>query len=68
MNSPYTAIRVATIWVPRTAIQRIRAGLIDQNGPRVRVRKIVRWPAIESFRYIKVWTWLRSRWKTRSPR
>jgi len=26
---------------------------MDQNGPRVRVRKIVRWPATDSFRYIQ---------------
>jgi hypothetical protein len=27
---------------------------MDQNGPRVRVRKMVRWPATESFRYMRV--------------
>ena len=42
MNIPYTAIRVASVCVPSTASNRIRAGRIDQNGPRVRVRKIVR--------------------------
>jgi nucleotide-binding universal stress UspA family protein len=35
--------------VPTTAIQRIFAGRIDQNGPRVRVRKIVRWHATLAF-------------------
>ena len=29
---------------------------MDQNGPRVRVRKIVRCPATDSFKYISVWS------------
>ncbi len=68
MNSPYTAINVAMAWVPRTAIHRMRAGRIDQNGPRVRVKKMVRCPATDSMRYIRVCScgWPRS--KTRSPR
>ena len=47
--------------VPNTATHRMRAGRIDQKGPRVRVRKIVRCPATDSFRYISVWMCARSR-------
>ena len=45
MNSPATAMRVARVWLPQTAISRMRAERMDQKSPRVRVRKIVRWPA-----------------------
>ena len=48
-------IRYADNRLMGTGVLRTRAGRIDQNGPRVRVRKIVRWPATDSFRYISVW-------------
>ena len=35
-------IAVPLFWVPMTAIKRMRAGRIDQKGPRVRVTKMVR--------------------------
>jgi len=38
----------------------IFAGGMDQNGPRVRVRKIVRCPATDNFKYISVWMCARS--------
>jgi hypothetical protein len=41
IDTPYTAIRVAASCVPSTAIQRTRAVRMDQNGPRVRVSKIL---------------------------
>ena len=47
MNRPYTAISVAITWVLTTASTRIGAGFDDQNGPRVRVRKMVRCPATD---------------------
>jgi hypothetical protein len=48
---------VATACVPHTAMNKIREGRIDQNGPRVRVRKIVRCPAtdhIQTLMYLNV--------------
>jgi len=52
MKTPYTAISVATAWVPNTAINKIFAGRMDQKGPRVRVRNMVRCPATDIFKYI----------------
>jgi hypothetical protein len=40
--------------VPITALNSTGARRVDQNGPQVRVTKLVRWPATESFRYISV--------------
>ena len=54
IQAPYTATRVAMTCVPNTAIKRIQAGRVDHQGPRVRVWKIVRWPATESIKYIIV--------------
>ena len=42
---------VATNCVPTTAKNKIGAGRVDQNGPRVRVMKMVRCSATDSFRY-----------------
>ena len=42
MKTPSAARIVARSWVPRTAPNRIGAGLKDQNGPRVLATKIVR--------------------------
>ena len=64
MKTPYTAISVATAWVPNTAINKIFAGRMDQKGPRVRVRNMVRCPATDIFKYIMVWVCAWSRWKT----
>ena len=54
VHSGWTAINVATICVPSTATHKIRAGRMDQNGPRVRVRKIVKCPATDNFKYMRV--------------
>jgi len=61
MKIPSPASRVATVSAPSTASNRIRLGGMDQNGPRVRVRKIVSEPPTESIRYMRVWRWEWSR-------
>jgi hypothetical protein len=34
---------------------------MDQKGPRVRVRKIVRCPATDNYKYIRAWMCARSK-------
>jgi hypothetical protein len=54
ISHPNTAKQVAMSGVPITALNSTGARRVDQNGPQVRVTKLVRWPATESFRYISV--------------
>jgi hypothetical protein len=54
ISHPNTAKQVAMSGVPITALNGSGARRVDQNSPRVRVTKIVRWPAMKSLRYISV--------------
>ena len=54
MKMPHTAAAVANNLVATADQNKMGAGRDDQNGPRVRVMKMVRWPATVSLRNMNV--------------
>lgn len=50
---PYTVIKVAVSWVSIMAKNNGKAGFTDQKGPLVLATNTIRWPATDSFRYMK---------------